>query len=116
VYLISKGQLKMANKKFSTLNAAYEINLGFDSMVQLSTDDGSALPKIRYTFVPIAEVADKPTNAVIDVIGVVTDVSPVQKCAQSPASPPHARTRARLPALSVVGARRRSQHHDQGGA
>ena len=77
-YLIARGQLKVANKKFSTLNAAYEINLGFDSMVQLSTDDGSALPKIRYTFVPIAEVADKPTNAVIDVIGVVTDVSPVQ--------------------------------------
>lgn len=35
VYLITRGQLRMANKKFSTSNNQYEMSLGFDSHIQL---------------------------------------------------------------------------------
>ena len=35
VYLIARGQLKMANKRFSALNNEYELNLGFDSAMQV---------------------------------------------------------------------------------
>lgn len=79
VYLISKGTLRVANKKFSSLNSQYEMSLGYDSVVQLCADEPQSMPKIRYTFVPLAEVADKPTNANVDVIGVVSDVSGAMK-------------------------------------
>lgn len=35
-YLIARGQLKMANKKFSTLNNQYEMTLGYESNIQVS--------------------------------------------------------------------------------
>jgi len=79
VYLISKGQLRVANKKFCSLNCQYEMSLSYDSIVQLCADEPASLPKIRYTFVPLAEIADKPTNANVDVIGVVSDVSGAMK-------------------------------------
>ena len=79
VYLISKGQLRVANKKFCSLNCQYEMNLSYDSIVQLCADEPASMPKIRYAFVPLAEVADKPTNANVDVIGVVSDVSGAMK-------------------------------------
>eukprot|EP00320_Phaeocystis_rex_P019017 CAMPEP_0119076388 /NCGR_PEP_ID=MMETSP1178-20130426/86431_1 /TAXON_ID=33656 /ORGANISM="unid sp, Strain CCMP2000" /LENGTH=632 /DNA_ID=CAMNT_0007058665 /DNA_START=36 /DNA_END=1934 /DNA_ORIENTATION=+ len=79
VYLISKGQLRMANKKFSSLNSQYEMSLTYDSIVQLCADEPASVPKIRYTFVPLGEVAEKPTNANVDVIGVVSDVSGAMK-------------------------------------
>ena len=47
-YLIARGQLKVANKKFSTLNNNYEITLTHDSQLQLCTDEPDAgRPKIH---------------------------------------------------------------------
>ena len=79
VYLISKGQLRVANKKFCSLNCQYEMSLSYDSIVQLCADEPASLPKIRYSLVPLAEIADKVTNSNVDVIGVVSDVSGAQK-------------------------------------
>lgn len=77
VYLIARGQLKMANKKFSTLNNQYEMALGFDSHMQLCTDQDVTLPLVRYSFVPIADIANKATNAVVDVIGVASEIAAI---------------------------------------
>ena len=79
VYLISKGQLRVANKKFCSLNCQYEMSLSYDSILQLCADEPASLPKIRYSLVPLAEIADKVTNSNVDVIGVVSDVSSAQK-------------------------------------
>jgi replication factor A1 len=79
VYLISKGQLRVANKKFCSLNCQYEMSLSYDSIVQLCADEPASLPKIRYSLVPLAEIADKVTNSNVDVMGVVSDVSGAQK-------------------------------------
>lgn len=79
VYLISKGQLRVANKKFCSLNCQYEMSLSYDSILQLCADEPASLPKIRYSLVPLAEIADKVTNSNVDVIGVVSDVSGAQK-------------------------------------
>jgi replication factor A1 len=74
-YLISKGQLKPANKRYSTLNNAYEITLNFDTTLQLVADADDFKPKVHYSFVPIGDIASRPANATVDVLGVVTDVS-----------------------------------------
>ena len=74
VYLIARGQLKMANKQFSTLNNAYEISLGFDSQIEVC-EDAVLMPKIHYNFVTVADIESKVLNATVDVIGVVDNIS-----------------------------------------
>lgn len=76
VYMISKGTLKFANKKFSSLNNDFELNLDLNSIVQRIDDAsvGAAMPKMHYKFVPIADVQDRPKDDIIDVIGVIMDV------------------------------------------
>jgi len=37
------------------------------------------MPTIRYNFVPISEIANKPTDANVDVIAVATNISPTSK-------------------------------------
>ena len=74
-YLISRGQIKMANKKFSSLNNNYEITLGFETQLQEVAAAEQVKATIHYNFVPIGDIASRPANATVDVMGVVTDVS-----------------------------------------
>ncbi|KAL1530907.1 hypothetical protein AB1Y20_001798 [Prymnesium parvum] len=74
VYLVARGQLKLANKKFSTLNNAYEISLNFDSQIEVC-DDEVVMPKIHYSFVSISEIESKPANAIVDIVGIVNSIS-----------------------------------------
>ncbi len=76
-YLISCGQLKVANKKWSTLNNNYEISLGYETQVQLCADEPEAAIKVHYRFVTIGDVAARPVNSTVDVIGIVHGVQPV---------------------------------------
>ena len=74
-YLISRGQLKIANKKYASLNNNYEITFTFDTQVQLCADEPISKPKVHYRFCPIGEMANRPKDALVDVIGVVSNVS-----------------------------------------
>ena len=74
-YLLSRGQLKMANKKFATLNNDYEITLTYDTQIQLCEEAAAAKPKTHYRFVSVADIGSRPKDALVDVLGVVTDVS-----------------------------------------
>jgi replication factor A1 len=74
VYLISKGQVKVANKQYSTKQ--YELTFGADAVFELC-DDGAAVPKLKYNFVPIGSIEQTQPNSTIDVVGVVTSVAPV---------------------------------------
>lgn len=95
-YLISRGQLKVAklaivavctwlfcilvhaqvaNKKFSTLNNSYEITLTFETQLQLCADELATKPKVHYRFVPIGDIALRPKDSVVDIIGVVSNIS-----------------------------------------
>jgi replication factor A1 len=77
-YIISRGQLKVANKKFSTLNNNYEITLTFETQIPLCADEPPSKPKVHYRFCPIGDITSRPKDAVVDVIGVVSNVSATQ--------------------------------------
>ena len=76
VYVISKGQLKLANKKFSRVPNEYEVTLNSDAEVQYVQDDG-AIEQQRFVFSSVEEIGRKEENDFIDVIGVVQQVSPI---------------------------------------
>ena len=74
VYYISKGTVKTANKKFSNLSNDYEITLNSDSLVEECDESAVEVPKMRYKFIQIRDLANISTQSVVDVIGIVKSV------------------------------------------
>eukprot|EP01118_Nematostelium_gracile_P006199 TRINITY_DN1995_c0_g1_i1.p1 TRINITY_DN1995_c0_g1~~TRINITY_DN1995_c0_g1_i1.p1 ORF type:complete len:660 (+),score=203.99 TRINITY_DN1995_c0_g1_i1:216-1982(+) len=72
IYLISKGSLKIANKKFSNIKNEYELTLDMNTIVELANDMGD-IPKNQYTFVSIDQIRNYPKDSSIDILGVVQD-------------------------------------------
>ncbi|KAL5477258.1 hypothetical protein EMCRGX_G024027 [Ephydatia muelleri] len=78
VYYISKGKLKPANKKFSSIKNDYELTLGQETVVEECHEVVASLPSMSFHFTPIAEVEALPVDSIIDVIGVCRSAADVQ--------------------------------------
>jgi replication factor A1 len=76
VYLISKGNLKPAQKNYNHLKNDWEIMLDLNSTVELCPDEDGSIPRQQFSFRPISDIENVENNAILDVIGVVTYVSP----------------------------------------
>lgn len=79
VYLISKGSVKAANKRFSSLNADYEVTLNANSIIEpVVTSDSEAIPRLRFKFIPLVEVENLTAGTIVDIIGVIRAVGDVE--------------------------------------
>jgi replication factor A1 len=76
VYVISKGQLKLANKKFSRVPNEYELTLNNDAEVTFFGDD-TAIQSQAFSFTSIQRITEIEKDEFIDVIGIVKTVSPL---------------------------------------
>lgn len=76
VYLISKGSLKPAQKSFNHLRNDHEIFLESTSTIQPCFDDDTSIPRQQFHFRPISDIESMDNNSVVDIIGVVTFISP----------------------------------------
>ncbi|GFZ08627.1 replication factor-A protein 1-like protein [Actinidia rufa] len=76
VYLISKGSLRPAQKAFNHLRNDHEIMLDSTSTVQPCFEDDNSIPRQQFHFRPIIDVESMENNSIMDVIGVVSFVSP----------------------------------------
>lgn len=77
VYYISKGIVKPANKRFSNLSNDFEITLTQDSVIELCEEISESLPKMRYKFVLIKDLANCSPQTIVDIIGVIKSVDEV---------------------------------------
>ncbi|XP_010776450.1 replication protein A 70 kDa DNA-binding subunit-like [Notothenia coriiceps] len=78
VYYITKATLKVANKQFNTLKNNYEMTLQADSSV-VPCDDSQGIPAVNCDFVPIAELENRDTDTIVDVIGVCKSADDVSR-------------------------------------
>ncbi|OAY69163.1 replication protein A 70 kDa DNA-binding subunit A-like [Ananas comosus] len=76
VYLISKGSLRPAQKTFNHLNNDYEIFLDSTSTVQPCVEEDNSIPKQQFNFRPVSEIESLESNSMVDVIGVVSSITP----------------------------------------
>lgn len=76
VYLISKGTLKPAQKSFNHLANDHEIFLDITSVVQPCIEDDGSIPRQQFNFRSISDIEGMDSNSVVDVIGVVSSISP----------------------------------------
>lgn len=65
VYLISKCQLKPANKQFSSIKNDYEMTFNNDTVVQECANTDDDIPAVQYSFVPIQQIQSMEPNAVL---------------------------------------------------
>lgn len=56
VYYISRGQLKLANKQFKTVQNDYEMTLNEYSEVEEAGSEEMFIPETKFNFVPIDEL------------------------------------------------------------
>ncbi|OVA18441.1 zinc finger protein [Macleaya cordata] len=75
VYLISRGMLKPASKNFNRLQNEYEIYLENTSTVQPCMEDDNTIPRQQFHFRPISDIEIMESNAIVDVIGVVSSIN-----------------------------------------
>ncbi|KAL3500090.1 hypothetical protein ACH5RR_039183 [Cinchona calisaya] len=76
VYMISKGTLKPAQKAFNHLRNDHEIFLDNGSTIQPCFEDDRSIPQQQFHFRSISEVEGMDNNSVVDVIGIVSSISP----------------------------------------
>ncbi|CAN9501139.1 unnamed protein product [Ophioblennius macclurei] len=81
VYSISKANLKVANKQYTSLKNDYEMTLHANSSIVPCDDDdaGERIPTLHCDFVPIAELENRDKDAILDVIGVCKSAEDVQR-------------------------------------
>ena len=70
VYFFSGGRLKIANKKFSNLNAEYEVTFDTNSEIKSAGDDDE-IKLAKFEFVKISELQNRQDGEMVDVIGIV---------------------------------------------
>ncbi|KAL0589332.1 hypothetical protein ABG067_002551 [Albugo candida] len=78
VFYFSGGKIRMANRKFSSVNNDYEITFDQHSEISLASDD-RGIQQMNYNFKKIGMLEKLPADANVDVIGVVKQLEPVSE-------------------------------------
>lgn len=76
VYLISGGLVKPVPKMLSPLNSDYQIILVPTTSIEINSGDDSGIPGQKHNFRQISEIENMENDAMVDLLGVVTSVSP----------------------------------------
>jgi len=76
VYTISKGSLKLANKRWNTLNNEYELTLNNDAEVQ-EVAEATEIKLQKFDFCQLVDMPNREPDTTVDVIGIVQDVRPL---------------------------------------
>ncbi|KAF2711644.1 replication protein-like protein A 70 kDa DNA-binding subunit [Pleomassaria siparia CBS 279.74] len=76
VYYISSCEVKIANKKFSTLTNDYELTFKNDSEVEKAEDQDNK-PQVRYNFTKIGDLGSIEKDTTIDTLGVLKNAGEV---------------------------------------
>lgn len=66
VYLVSKAQLRTANKQFSNTNNDYEMNFSADTKITPCDDsESSSVPSMQFSFVSVEDLATQAVGSLV---------------------------------------------------
>lgn len=78
VYTISRGNLKLANKKFSAIPNEYELTLNADAEIGYVGDDDQ-IESQKFDFIGIDQLQQVAADEYVDVIGIVKHITPLSR-------------------------------------
>lgn len=73
VYVFANGQVKMANKKFTSIKNDFCLTFGFETEIQEVNED-AGIQQNAFSFTRIDQIIDCPNMTTVDVIGVAMDI------------------------------------------
>lgn len=76
IYTISRGSLKPAQKAYNHLKNDHEILLDSTSQILQCFDNDDSIPEQNFNFCRINTIEGLENNTIVDVIGVVSSISP----------------------------------------
>jgi len=74
VYLFSNGQVKMANKRFTSIKNDFSITFDRRTQIEEVGEDDESIQAQSFSFIKICEVENLVSYATVDVCGVLIDV------------------------------------------
>lgn len=74
-YTMSKGAVRIANRQYNPCNHRYEIVFDKVAEVDEAPDDGQ-IEAVKFHFVDLRTVQDRPTPCTVDICGVVAEAKP----------------------------------------
>lgn len=80
VYTFSNGQVKLANKRFTSIPNDFCVTMDQHAKIEevVDVDPNKYLREVSYNFITIKQISESNTNeALVDVIGVITEVHEV---------------------------------------
>ena len=73
--IVSKGNLKMANKQYNHLNNEWEILLNATSTVDHVANERKSKPMVHFNIKSINDIRTTNVNSIVDVVGIVSSIS-----------------------------------------
>lgn len=77
VHTFAGGQVKLANKRYSSIKNDYCITFDSSTIIKKVNNDAQ-ISKEGFQFTSISSLSDLAANATVDVLGVILDVSSIQ--------------------------------------
>ena len=77
VYSMSRGQVKMANKRFTTIPHDHCISFDMQACIQEVEDNSNVIQGSAYNFTTLKSVQEATQVFMIDLIAVLSEVQPV---------------------------------------
>ena len=75
MYIVSKGNVKMANKQYNHLNNEWEIFLKATSTTNHVSNEKISNPTVHFNIKSINDIRTANMNTIVDVLGIVTSIS-----------------------------------------
>jgi replication factor A1 len=72
-YISSPCRVQLAKKQFTNVNNDYELTFERDTVIE-KAEDQDDVPKVKFNFTAIGDLSSLEKDAVVDTIGVLTDV------------------------------------------
>ena len=76
IYVFANGQVKMANKKYTSIKNDFCLTLGNETEIEECGEDKN-IQNNGFSFTKIKDLAQAVAGSSVDVIGIVFDIGPI---------------------------------------
>lgn len=77
VYIMSKGRIKVANKRYTHIKNDYSIDMNVDTELKVAEND-SSIQSDTYDFKKLKDLAEMADKSYVDCCGVISNITDVQ--------------------------------------
>jgi len=77
VYTFAGGQVKMANKKFSSIKNDYCLTLGRETIISEAAEDDNAIGTESFQFTSLEKIENIVQSCTVDVVGVILEAGDI---------------------------------------